>query len=106
MLDTFTGMSSASILHVQAFFCFFFTLNVTEMVKKSGSIFNLRPPPPVCLCACAPVQGDDAVGQLYLIPAAVHHVSGGTEQAVRTQNESEADRADRAATGDRAPPAR
>lgn len=48
-----------------------------------------------------PVQGDDAVGQLYLIPAVLYHVSGGTEQAVRTRNESEADRPDRAATGDR-----
>lgn len=101
MLDTFTGMSSESILHVQAFcFVFFFALNVTEMVKKR---VYFQPASP---SAFVPVQGDDAVGQLYLIPAAVHHVSGGTEQAVRTQNESEADRADRAATGDRAPPAR
>lgn len=51
--------------------------------------------------ACVSVQGDDAVGQLYLIPAALYHVSGGTEQAVRTWNESEADRPDRTATGDR-----
>lgn len=51
--------------------------------------------------ACVPVQGDDAVGQLTLIPAALYHVSGGTEQAVRTRNESVADRPDRTATGDR-----
>lgn len=44
------------------------------------------------------MQGDDAVGRLYLIPAALYHASGGTEQAVRTGNESEADRPDR---GDR-----
>lgn len=67
----------------------------TKSLFSTGStrLFLLR--------LCVPVQGDDAVGQLYLIPAVVHHVSGGTQQAVRTQNESEADRPDCAATGDR-----
>lgn len=38
---------------------------------------------PVCLCRVM-MQPDS-----YLIPAALYHVSGGTEQAVRTQDDSE-----------------
>lgn len=64
--------------------------------KKKGFISNLQhPPPPVCLCR-GMMQSDN-----YLIPTALYHVSGSTKQAVRTRNESVADRPDRAATGDR-----
>lgn len=70
-------------------------------MAKKRLYFRPAAPDSSSSSACAPVQGDDAVGQLYLIFAAWYHVSGGTEQAVRTWNESEADRPDRAATGDR-----
>lgn len=51
--------------------------------------------------ACVTAQGDDSVRQLYVIPAVLNHVSGGTVQAVRTQNESEVHRPDRTTTGNR-----
>lgn len=69
-----------------------FAWNVTASILNQQH--ETRPPP------CKDTQADDSVRQLYLIPAVLNHVSGGTVQAARTQDASEVDRPDQT-TGSR-----